>query len=868
MKKKYAILLAMVLAAVMPSWAVFKEENLHQTLSVLMEELKDTYERVDRSSGWMEKRIVEQHERLVRLIDECNELSVMLYSQEQVNTFDQTFALNEVTQQYHKFSSNRVPFNEIIDNMHAEMERYNRLVLTLRKMPPERTAEEIEQAHKVEVALDSVSEEIADTVVVDTPDFAKESMVMAMDDETAAIRDSCLFYAEQMVAYYWQQIQHVEQDNEYYQQTDELLKSAYDYAQERYSVLQHKVFVEGQGNYLRTLKSFSFRYRRAITDLKARYGLNRDRQKNAAASSWRGPVVFAYAFMLLFILALSILIANVLVRISVKWVKWFQGEWSQQHRGMLIALTGVVFFSIFLLINSNTAGSSFIVRSSVMMGEYTWLLAAIFASMLIRLDKPQVKKALMGYLPMLILAFLIIFFRIVFIPNSAINLFFPLLVLVFALWQVLINIKTQETLPRGDKVMMWVGAVIMVSATLLSWWGMVMGALLLMIWWMFQLALLESIIAVSKIVDRYYSSHEKEWQRQYRQKNPALPISTRKESYIEVFWLRDLLDMAVVPLLTVGSVPAAIYMACNVFNFNIVAQNIFLQPLLNIEGYLQLSLFKIVLTVGLYFVFRFVIYATKGFYRVWRTRAAVGKLDAGVVFKESDINFNLANNIVTLLVWGLYVIIVFSLMKIPASGLTLVTTGLATGVGFAMKDILNNFFYGIQLMSGRVRVGDIVECDGVRGTVAGLSYQSTQIEASDGSMIIFTNSTLFNKNFKNLTRNHSYEMLHFTVGVKYGTDVEKAREVIVEALQPLMVKDKYGREIVDRKKGVSVRLLNFGDSSVDLQVLLHTTVDSHFTFAAQAKEAIYKAFAEHDIEIPFPQQDLYIKEIKGGQLQS
>jgi len=868
MKKKYAILLAMVLAAVMPSWAVFKEENLHQTLSVLMEELKDTYERVDRSSGRMEKRIIEQHERLVRLIDECNELSVMLYSQEQVNTFDQTFALNEVTQQYRKFSSNRVPFNEIIDNMHAEMERYNRLVLTLRKMPPERAAEEIEQTHKVEVALDSVSEEIADTVVVDTPDFAKESMVMAMDDETAAIRDSCLFYAEQMVAYYWQQIQHVEQDNEYYQQTDELLKSAYDYAQERYSVLQHKVFVEGQGNYLRTLKSFSFRYRRAITDLKARYGLNRDRQKSAAASSWRGPVVFAYAFMLLFILALSILIANVLVRISVKWVKWFQGEWSQQHRGMLIALTGVVFFSIFLLINSNTAGSSFIVRSSVMMGEYTWLLAAIFASMLIRLDKPQVKKALMGYLPMLILAFLIIFFRIVFIPNSAINLFFPLLVLVFALWQVLINIKTQETLPRGDKVMMWVGAVIMVSATLLSWWGMVMGALLLMIWWMFQLALLESIIAVSKIVDRYYSSHEKEWQRQYRQKNPALPISTRKESYIEVFWLRDLLDMAVVPLLTVGSVPAAIYMACNVFNFNIVAQNIFLQPLLNIEGYLQLSLFKIVLTVGLYFVFRFVIYATKGFYRVWRTRAAVGKLDAGVVFKESDINFNLANNIVTLLAWGLYVIIVFSLMKIPASGLTLVTTGLATGVGFAMKDILNNFFYGIQLMSGRVRVGDIVECDGVRGTVAGLSYQSTQIEASDGSMIIFTNSTLFNKNFKNLTRNHSYEMLHFTVGVKYGTDVEKAREVIVEALQPLMVKDKYGREIVDRKKGVSVRLLNFGDSSVDLQVLLHTTVDSHFTFAAQAKEAIYKAFAEHDIEIPFPQQDLYIKEIKGGQLQS
>ncbi|MBO7396923.1 MAG: hypothetical protein J6T89_02555, partial [Bacteroidales bacterium] len=85
-------------------------------------------------------------------------------------------------------------------------------------------------------------------------------------------------------------------------------------------------------------------------------------------------------------------------------------------------------------------------------------------------------------------------------------------------------------------------------------------------------------------------------------------------------------------------------------------------------------------------------------------------------------------------------------------------------------------------------------------------------------------------------------------------------ETILKALEPLMTKDKYGREIVDRKKGVQVRLLNFGDSSVDLQTVLYTTVETHYTFAAQAREAIYKAFADAGIEIPFPQQDLYIKE--------
>ena len=131
--------------------------------------------------------------------------------------------------------------------------------------------------------------------------------------------------------------------------------------------------------------------------------------------------------------------------------------------------------------------------------------------------------------------------------------------------------------------------------------------------------------------------------------------------------------------------------------------------------------------------------------------------------------------------------------------------------------------------------------------------------SEDGSIIAFTNTALFNKNFKNLTRNHQYEKISLTVGVKYGTDVEKARQVILDALQPLQVKDKYGHEVVDPKRGVSVRLHNFGDSAVDIQVLLYASVEMHYAFAAQAREAIYNAFAANGIEIPFPQCDVHIQ---------
>ena len=265
--------------------------------------------------------------------------------------------------------------------------------------------------------------------------------------------------------------------------------------------------------------------------------------------------------------------------------------------------------------------------------------------------------------------------------------------------------------------------------------------------------------------------------------------------------------------------------------------------------------------ISLFYTFRYIVYAAKAFFRSMKTKAAVRKLGEDVVFKETDINFNLANNIITLVGWGLYVLIVFLMLKIPSSGLALVSTGLATGIGFAMKDILNNFFYGIQLMSGRVRVGDIVECDGIRGTVVGLSYQTTQIEALDSSIMFFTNSTLFNKNFKNLTRNNSYQLVTFTVGVRYGTDVEKARKVILEALSGLMHKDKYGREVVDRKRDITVRVENFSDSSVDIKILLYTTVETFHSFPAQAREAIYNAFNENGIEIPFPQVDVHVIDI-------
>ena len=865
-KKRIIVSLCVFLMVLVPVWAVFKEKNLQQTLSVLLLELKETYSNLLHFNGSAEKRIQEQHDRLAQLIDECNELSVILYSQASENTFDLTFALNEVTKQYEEFKSEQTPYAEIKATLSTEMERYNRLLLTLRKMPPERTAEEIVQEHEVAVALDSVSVALADTNFVDTPVFAKEVYELKMDDETIAVRDSCLYVTEQIVAYYWKQLQQIETDSEHYNQTDELLRSAYDYAQERYKIVQRKLFVEGQGNFFKTLRSFPKRCKRAVADIKSRYSLHLDdyMSDSVVTSSWRGPVVFIFSFQLMSILLIAILLATLIINVGFKKTRFWGNEWFMDHKGMIIALIGSIIYLIFLFYTTRTAQNTFIIRSSRVMAEFAWLISAIFASMLIRLDRSRNRSTLLAYVPTLTMAFMVIYFRIIFIPNSVINLVFPAVVLLSTLWQFWMNFRQQSKVARGDRVLLWVSAAAMAVSTLMSWAGMVMGALLFLIWWMFMLAFLETVIAVAELLDRYYDNSIKQRKASYRSKHPDLPLSSAKGSFIEVTWLYDLCRMTMVPLLGIWSFPGAVFMACNVFNFNTVAHDIFFQPFVHSgddgSGF-TVSLFSIVLIISLFFLFRYIVYAAKAFYRVWRTRSAIRKLGENVAFKETDINFNLANNVITLLVWGLYVVIIFIMLQIPASGLALISTGLATGIGFAMKDVLNNFFYGIQLMSGRVRVGDVVECDGIRGTVVGLSYQSTQIEAIDGAVIIFTNTALFNKNFKNLTRNNSYQLVTLTVGVAYGTDVEKARQVILDALEPLMIKDKYGRELVDKKRGVTVRLQDFGESSVNLLIIMNVVVDSYAVFAGKAREAIYNAFNQNGIEIPFNQLDVNVKEM-------
>ena len=218
--------------------------------------------------------------------------------------------------------------------------------------------------------------------------------------------------------------------------------------------------------------------------------------------------------------------------------------------------------------------------------------------------------------------------------------------------------------------------------------------------------------------------------------------------------------------------------------------------------------------------------------------------------------FMMVKNVMQIFIWGVWVLITMAMFHMSNTWLVVVSGGLSTGIGFASKDILENIYYGISLMAGRIKIGDLIVCDGVRGTVSSISYISTMINTTDGSVIAFQNSQLFTKNYKNMTRNHGYELHILDVGVAYGTNIKQAKEVIKNAVMPL--------KNINKKKGVNVVLKELGDSALVLKVIVWVNVFTQYADDGVILEAIYDALNENNIEIPFPQTDVHIRDINAS----
>ena len=784
MKKRLYIIILLMVAFVLPSNAVLKEANLDTTLYMLRTELTNYHIDLEKQNQAAKAQQLAVIQELISIVKQADQNSIMLYSQRNGYIFDMTYACHEATEQFKKFKSKAVPFRQMIKKNNVEVARFDSLINYLYGMNTMFLSEEAQVNRNVDLTL------------------------------AVNIRRQLVEKQKQLQAYV-----------QAYDRTDRKLQALNDYANRRYEDIQNSIFNNGGDNYLRILRNISMNYKEAKTSVTEKY-----KPVPGMMSQWDVRIIFILFGIIIFWGLISIFLNLFTIRIVITQLMkhgMFESrkESFMAKRPCLIMAMTVVTFAVILGIVRMTVTQNFVIMASQLLVEYSWLVGVILVSILLRVDNDKIKNTFRIYSPLMLVGFIVIVFRIILIPNDLVNLIFPPVLLLCALWQWNVIGRKHNQVLRTDKTYAFISLAVFGVSTIFAWTGFTLLAVQLIIWWTMQLTCVLTITCCEGWLSVYA-----------KRKKLADKAITDK-------WLYRFIYKVLLPISGVLSFIISIYWAADVFNMSDTTWEIFNKDYIKTSNFTA-SLFSISEVACLYFLFNYINITSVDFMRHHFEKADPASAASKIVMFK---------NVMQVIIWGIWLMIALNVFQVGKSWLLAIFAGLSTGLGFASKDILENIYYGISLMMGRVKVGDYIICDGTRGKVSSISYTSTMLEATDGSVIAFQNSQLFSKNYKNMTKNHGYELDILEVGIAYGSNVKEVKQILIDALMKL--------DCIYQDKGVKVLLKSFDDSCITLRIVVWVNVLTQAIDDATIMECIYDTLNDHNIEIPFPQREITIKQV-------
>ena len=784
MKKRLYIIILLMVAFVLPSNAVLKEANLDTTLYMLRTELTNYHIDLEKQNQAAKAQQLAVIQELISIVKQADQNSIMLYSQRNGYIFDMTYACHEATEQFKKFKSKAVPFRQMIKKNNVEVARFDSLINYLYGMNTMFLSEEAQVNRNVDLTL------------------------------AVNIRRQLVEKQKQLQAYV-----------QAYDRTDRKLQALNDYANRRYEDIQNSIFNNGGDNYLRILRNFSMNYKEAKTSVTEKY-----KPVPGMMSQWDVRIIFILFGIIIFWGLISIFLNLFTIRIVITQLMkhgMFENrkESFMAKRPCLIMAMTVVTFAVILGIVRMAVTQNFVIMASQLLVEYSWLVGVILVSILLRVDNDKIKNTFRIYSPLMLVGFIVIVFRIILIPNDLVNLIFPPVLLLCALWQWNVIGRKHNQVLRTDKTYAFISLAVFGVSTIFAWTGFTLLAVQVIIWWTMQLTCVLTITCCEGWLSVYA-----------KRKKLADKAITDK-------WLYRFIYKVLLPISGVLSFIISIYWAADVFNMSDTTWEIFNKDYIKTSNFTA-SLFSISEVACLYFLFNYINITSVDFMRHHFEKADPASAASKIVMFK---------NVMQVIIWGIWLLIALNVFQVGKSWLLAIFAGLSTGLGFASKDILENIYYGISLMMGRVKVGDYIICDGTRGKVSSISYTSTMLEATDGSVIAFQNSQLFSKNYKNMTKNHGYELDILEVGIAYGSNVKEVKQILIDALMKL--------DCIYQDKGVKVLLKSFDDSCITLRIVVWVNVLTQAIDDATIMECIYDTLNDHNIEIPFPQREITIKQV-------
>ena len=644
-----------------------------------------------------------------------------------------------------------------------------------------------------------------------------------MTDKMKTDRNVCLTLAVSIRRMLQERNDSYQEYIQYYQYNQQQLQSLDTYAQKRYEEIQTSIFTNSGENYFKFLRNAPTLISQMSSNLSEKYTPQR-----VVQSQWDVRWLITLFSMILIYGLVAILFNYLSIRFLVTKVMK-TNRFEQQNsaflakRTCIIMVTSIITFSIILVIIKILSPSNFVHMACNLLLEYTWLLTVIFASLLLRVSGAQTHNTYRIYYPLIFVGFTVITFRIVMLPSSIVTLVYPPLLLLNALWQARMIYKHRLQIPKYDLYLAYLSLTVFVFSLVSSIIGYTMLGVQAFIWWMMQLACILTIAFFHDYLD------------QYRERYPEKKLSIVKT------WIIRFIYNVFIPSSLVLSFIISIYWAADVFNLSDITWRLFRANFIDSDKF-KISIYSIAMVTVLWFIFNYLNHTIRD-----AIKQFLKKSDPTTAAARSTMFIN----VLQVVVWGAWLLTTLSIFQISNTWLVVVTGGLSTGIGFAMKDILENIYYGISLMTGRIKIGDYIVCDGIRGRVSSISYTSTMLEALDGSIIAFQNSQLFTKNYKNMTKNHGYELDILEVGVAYGSNINEVKKMLIDAITAL--------DITYKEKKVMVLLKSSDDSCITLKVLVWVNVFTQGLDDSIIMECIYDTLNKNGIEIPFPQREITIR---------
>lgn len=202
-----------------------------------------------------------------------------------------------------------------------------------------------------------------------------------------------------------------------------------------------------------------------------------------------------------------------------------------------------------------------------------------------------------------------------------------------------------------------------------------------------------------------------------------------------------------------------------------------------------------------------------------------------------------------------FVALSLTVAGIPLTIFTVVGGALAIGVGFGSQNIVNNFISGVILLVEQpIKIGDVVEVDGITGSVLAINTRSTKIKTAESKVFVVPNSFFLEKSVLNWTFEETIVRTSVGVGVAYGSDTS-----LVENLCLHILMNAYG---VEQKPMPRVYFENFGDSTLNFELHFWVDINKVDTLGevrSKIRFEIDRQFKANNIEIAFPQRDFNLK---------